>query len=165
MPLVALLDTNVWVSAFLKPTGPPGQVVASWRRRDFSTVTSLPQLAEIAEVLDRPRLTRRFKYPRRDAEAFVQLIAARATIVQISGNLQVCRDPDDNEILEAAIRGKSRYLVTRDDDLKRDLVLIEVARRTEFGSYLFGNSFATSRADRESKRPSNPKSKIQNGGH
>ena len=30
MPLAALLDTNVWVSAFLKPNGPPGQVVAAW---------------------------------------------------------------------------------------------------------------------------------------
>ena len=129
MPLVALLDTNVWISAFLKPTGPPGQVVASWRRGDFTAVTSLSQIAEIAEVLGRPRLTRRFKYPRRDAEAFVRLIAARADVVQISGDLQVCRDPDDNVILEAAIRGKSRYLVTRDDDLKRDLELIEVARR------------------------------------
>jgi len=129
VPLVALLDTNVWISAFLKPTGSPGQVVAGWRRGDFSTVTSLSQIAEIAEVLGRPRLTRRFKYPRVDAEAFVRLIAARANVVQISGDLQVCRDPDDNEILEAAIRGKSRYLVTRDDDLKRDLQLIEVARR------------------------------------
>lgn len=121
MPLVALLDTNVWISAFLKPTGPPGRVVASWQRGDFSSVTSLSQIAEITEVLGRSRLTRRFKYPRRDAEAFVRLIAARATIVQISGDLQVCRDPDDNEILEAAIRGTSRYLVTRDDDLKRTL--------------------------------------------
>ena len=129
MPLVALLDTNVWVSAFLKPTGPPGQVVASRRRGDFSTVTSLSQISEIAEVLRRPRLTRRFKYPRADAEAFARLIAARANVVQISGDLQICRDPDDNEILEAAIRGKSRYLVTRDDDLKRDLELIKVARR------------------------------------
>jgi len=51
VPLVALLDTNVWVSAFLKPTGPPGQIVAAWRREEFSVVTSLSQLGEIAEVL------------------------------------------------------------------------------------------------------------------
>ena len=57
------------------------------------------------------------------------MIAARATIVQISGELKICRDPDDDEILEAAIFGKSQYLVTRDDDLKRDLDLIKMARR------------------------------------
>ncbi len=129
MPLVALLDTNVWVSAFLKPTGPPGRVVARWRRGDFRAVTSLSQLDEIADVLSRPRLVRRFKYSSQDAATFIRLIATRAQLAKISGTLRVCRDPDDNAVLEAAIRGKSRYLVTRDDDLKRDLDLIEVARR------------------------------------
>ena len=129
MPLVALLDTNVWVSAFLKPTGPPGQVIAKWRRDDFSVVTSFSQLTEIAEVLSRPRLTLRFKYPPEEVETFLRLIAARANIVQISGDLKICRDPDDNEILEAAVLGQSQYLVTRDDDLKRDLDLIKALRR------------------------------------
>ena len=129
MPLVALLDTNVWVSAFLKPAGPPGQVITRWRRNDLIVVTSLSQLAEIAEVLSRPRLIRRFEYSAREIETFVRLIAGRANVVQTSGELKICRDPDDDEILEAAIRGKAPYLVTRDDDLKRDLDLIKVARR------------------------------------
>ena len=129
MPLVALLDSNVWVSAFLKPSGPPGQVVDAWRRDQFTVVTSLSQLAEIADVLVRPRLLRRYKYPRLDAEIYVRLIAARANVAQTSGTLKICRDPDDDAILEAAIHGKSQYLVTRDDDLKRDLDLIKMARR------------------------------------
>jgi putative PIN family toxin of toxin-antitoxin system len=126
--LVALLDSNVWISAFLKPTGPPGQVVAGWLRGEFDVITALPQLTEIAQVLGRPRLTRQFAYPRQEIERFIRLIAARANIVTISGDLRACRDPDDDEILEAAISGKARYLVTRDDDLKRDLNLIMVAR-------------------------------------
>ena len=129
MPLVVLLDSNIWVSAFLKPSGPPGKVVDAWRREAFTVVTSLSQLAEIADVLVRPRLLRRFKYPRLDAELFVRLIAARATVAQTSGELKICRDPDDDNILEAAIHGKAQYLVTRDDDLKRDLDLIKMARR------------------------------------
>jgi putative PIN family toxin of toxin-antitoxin system len=129
VPLVALLDTNVWVSAFLKPSGPPGQLVAAWSRNQFNAVTSSGQLTELAEVLMRPRLTRRFKYTHADAASFIGLIAARAMVVETEGALQVCRDPDDDEILEAAILGKSQYLVTRDDDLKRDLDLIKMARR------------------------------------
>ena len=128
MALVALLDSNVWISAFLKPTGPPGQVVAGWLRGEFDVITALPQLTEIAQVLGRPRLTRQFAYPRQEIERFIRLIAARANIVTISGDLRACRDPDDDEILEAAISGNARYLVTRDDDLKRDLNLIMVAR-------------------------------------
>jgi predicted nucleic acid-binding protein len=56
------------------------------------------------------------------------LIAARSTVVETSGVLNICRDPDDDEILEAAIHGKAQYLVTRDDDLKRDFDLIKMAR-------------------------------------
>ncbi len=97
MPLVALLDTNVCVSAFLKPTGPPGQVVGGWQQGDFGVITSPSQLTEIVEVLSRPRLIRRFMYRREEAETFVRLIAARANIVQISGELKIYRDPDDNE--------------------------------------------------------------------
>ncbi|HEY7221018.1 MAG TPA: putative toxin-antitoxin system toxin component, PIN family [Candidatus Binatia bacterium] len=129
MALVALLDTNVWVSAFLKPTGPPGEIVAAWAHDEFSVITSFSQLGEIVDVLMRPRLVRRFRYSNRDAESFVRLIGARATVVQVSGDLKICRDPDDDEILQAAIVGKSQYLVTRDDDLKRDLDLIKMARR------------------------------------
>ena len=129
MPLVALLDSNVWVSAFLKPSAPPGQVVDAWRRDQFIVVTSLSQLAEIADVLVRPRLLRRFKYPPLDAEIYVRLIAARANVAETFGTLKICRDPDDDAILEAAIHGKSQYMVTRDDDLKRDLDLIKMARR------------------------------------
>lgn len=80
-------------------------------------------------MLIRPRLTRRFKYTHLDAANFIRLIAARAAVVETVGALQICRDPDDDEILEAAIHGKAQYLVTRDDDLKRDLDLVKMARR------------------------------------
>ena len=63
-----------------------------------------------------------------DAAGFIRLIAARASVVETTGLLKICRDPDDDEILEAAIQGKAQYLVTRDDDLKRDLDLIKMAR-------------------------------------
>jgi putative PIN family toxin of toxin-antitoxin system len=89
----------------------------------------LSQLAEISEVLDRPRLRKRFKHSSGDIELFVQLIAARASVAETFGNMKICRDPDDDEILEAAMVGKAEYLVTRDDDLKRDLDLIKLARR------------------------------------
>ena len=60
---------------------------------------------------------------------FVRLLAMRATVVETSGVLNTCRDPDDDEILEAAINGRAQDLVTRDDDLKRDFDLIKMARR------------------------------------
>jgi len=60
---------------------------------------------------------------------FIRLIAARAMLVEVSGDLKACRDPDDDASLEAAIRGRATYLATRDDDLKGDLDLIKLARQ------------------------------------
>jgi predicted nucleic acid-binding protein len=32
----------------------------------------------------------------------------------------VCRDPDDNILLETALRGRAKYVVSRDEDITRD---------------------------------------------
>jgi predicted nucleic acid-binding protein len=38
----------------------------------------------------------------------------------LSGNVSVCRDKDDNFVIETAIKGQAQYIVTRDDDIKFD---------------------------------------------
>jgi len=52
--------------------------------------------------------------------AYCELIAVRTVLVPVTGMLTVCRDPDDDRILEAALAGNVQYLVTRDDDIKHD---------------------------------------------
>lgn len=47
-------------------------------------------------------------------------MAQRADHVSVSGEISVCRDKDDNLIIETAIKGEAAYLVTRDDDVKTD---------------------------------------------
>jgi len=44
------------------------------------------------------------------------------------GDLHLCRDPDDDAVLETAILGHAQYLVTRDDDIKGDNALISIMR-------------------------------------
>ena len=106
-----------------------GQIGKLLRTYDYEALLGCDRPSELAQVLNRPRLLRRFKYSQWDAARFVRLIAARATLVETFGELKACRDPDDDEILEAAINGKATHLVTRDDDLKRDLDLVKMARR------------------------------------
>ena len=84
----------------------------------------LPVLEEISEVLRRPRIKEKYKVREEDLARYLQLIAAGAAIVTVRGKMRLCRDPDDDILLEIAITGGARYLVTRDDDLKRDLDLV-----------------------------------------
>ena len=125
MPAVVLLDTNVWVSAFLNPSGPPARVWHAWYAGRYEVVTSLPLLEELSDVLTRPRLTRKYPIVADDVTEFLQLLVERSTVVIPTGSIRECRDPDDDVLLETAILGKAQYVVTRDDDLKHDLDLIE----------------------------------------
>jgi len=52
----AVIDTNILVSALLRPAGPPGQVMAAALAGRLIPVVSDAVLAEYASVLARPRL-------------------------------------------------------------------------------------------------------------
>ncbi len=125
MPVVAVVDTSALVSAFLNPVGFPARILAAAKRERFAMVTSAPILEELREVLSRPRLMRVRNTTPADADTFVQSIANVANQVPISGTLQLCRDPDDDVVLETAIVGGATYIVSRDEDITRDLELQE----------------------------------------
>lgn len=38
-------------------------------------------------------------------------------LVEVVDQIQVCRDPEDDKILELAVSGKTDYILTGDDDL------------------------------------------------
>lgn len=117
---VALFDSNVWISAFLNPFGTPAQLKDAWLAGRVDVVTSVPLLAEVTDVLRRPRIKRKYRIPEDDSVAFCELLAIRTTLVPLAGSLTICRDPDDDSVLETALTGNAAYLVTRDDDIKHD---------------------------------------------
>ncbi len=120
MPPIALLDTNIWVSAFINPHGYPAKLIRAWIHGRFQVVVSIPLLDEIADVLSRPRIRNKYGLNANEIAEFLQLLVAQAIKVTPTGQLQVCRDPDDDLILETAVLGQARFVVSRDDDMKRD---------------------------------------------
>lgn len=98
----------------------PARLVEHWINGHLTVVISLPLLEELADVLNRPRLKRKYKIQDQDIAELVRLLAARTILVPVKGRVAICRDPDDNVVLETAIQGAVEYLVTRDDDMKHD---------------------------------------------
>lgn len=121
-----VIDTNVWVSAFLNPNGHPAQVVQLLLSGRLESVVSAMLLQEVRAVLLRPRLRKRHQRSEADVDTFVNNIRALSTNVEITDALRLCRDERDNFLLETALRGGASYIVTRDDDLKRDPELMEL---------------------------------------
>lgn len=112
-----VLDTNTLVSGLGWPDSPPGKI---WKLVDeqlISLVTSPLLLDELERVLSYEKL--RAVFGDEDQRArLVQLVRAIAIIVQPEVTFDVVeRDPDDNRVLEAAVAGDARYVVTGDEDL------------------------------------------------
>ncbi|MFZ2358381.1 MAG: putative toxin-antitoxin system toxin component, PIN family [Anaerolineae bacterium] len=125
---VVVIDTSVWVSAFLNPDGFPARLIQAGKTGRFSIVSSLPLLDELQEVLLRPRIMKIRRSTEIDVHSFMAGVAAVVQLVPVSGELSLCRDPDDDVILETAIQGNAAYVISRDEDLTRDLDLIDHLR-------------------------------------
>ena len=120
MAIRAVINTNIWVSALLNPFGFPARLLKSFEEGAFHTVISEPIIEELADVLNRPRIRERYGITEGDIHELLILIEERSEHVLLSGDVKICRDKDDDLIIETAIKGKAEYLVTRDDDIKFD---------------------------------------------
>lgn len=120
MTIKAVIDTNIWVSALLNPFGYPARIRKFFEKGVFQVVVSEPLLEELADVLNRPRIREKYDVTPEDIEEILTLIEERSEYVLLSGDIEICRDKDDNLIIETAVKGKAGYLVTRDDDVKFD---------------------------------------------
>jgi putative PIN family toxin of toxin-antitoxin system len=103
-----VIDTNILVSAALKPEGLQRTVLVLAMTRPARLYISQAILAEYGEVLAR----REFKIRRGLRQQFLQLIKNRAQLVDPVRALQVTKDPDDNRFLECADAARADYLIT-----------------------------------------------------
>jgi putative PIN family toxin of toxin-antitoxin system len=120
MNIRAVIDTNIWISAILNPFGYPAKLRTSFANGLFQAVISEPMLFELAAVLSRPRISDKYSISTDDIKKLLELVDERSEHVFLEGDVAVCRDADDNMVIETAIKGQVAYLVTRDDDIKYD---------------------------------------------
>ncbi len=108
IPLRLVIDTNILISAALKPGGLQRTVLLLAITRPARLYVTEAILAEYREVLARPE----FKIRRGLRQQLLQLIRNRAQLVTPARALQVAKDPDDNKFLECADTARADYLVT-----------------------------------------------------
>ncbi|MDH3604148.1 MAG: putative toxin-antitoxin system toxin component, PIN family [Candidatus Tectomicrobia bacterium] len=118
MPLNAVLDSVVLISAFLTPGGVADAVLQGAIENRFTCFLSEDIIAETTRRLLSPRLQQRYGYETADVEAFGSGLRASFDLVTdmpvLSG---VVRDPNDDMIVACAVAASADYLVSRDDDL------------------------------------------------
>ena len=108
IPLRLVIDTNIVVSAALKPDGLQRTALVLALTKPARLYVSNAILAEYREVLAR----REFKIRRGLRQQLLQLIKNHAQLVNPVRTLQVAKDPDDNQFLECADAARADYLIT-----------------------------------------------------
>ena len=123
-PPSAVIDTNIWISAFINRRGASYRLLQALFAGQFIAVISRFLLDELMAVSARPNIRRRTGLTDEERDSFVDLLGRQGRWVNTVGELKLCRDSKDNLVLETAILGQAQYLVSRDDDIKRDQALI-----------------------------------------
>jgi uncharacterized protein len=108
IPLRLVLDTNIIVSAVLKPAGLERTVLVVAITKPAHLYVSQAIVAEYGQVLDRPELQIR----RGLRNQLMEVIRNRARLISPAKRFQITSDPNDNIFLECADAARADYLVT-----------------------------------------------------
>jgi putative PIN family toxin of toxin-antitoxin system len=108
IPLRLVLDTNILVSAALKPDGLQRTVLILAMTKPARLYVSNAILAEYGEVLARAE----FKVRKGLQQQLLQFIRNHAQLIKPARALEVSMDPDDNKFLECADAARADYLIT-----------------------------------------------------
>jgi putative PIN family toxin of toxin-antitoxin system len=113
------VDTNLTVSAMINPAGFPARVMAAFAAGRFTLETSEPLLEELGVKLCLPRIRRRTGLTPGQVADLTDAMRELAEVVAVTGEVKLCRDPNDDRVIETALKGRADVLVSRDEDLTR----------------------------------------------
>jgi len=109
--LTVVLDSSVWISA-LQFDGIPSRVLLR-----AATVDTILFCAQIEEEVLRTMLAK-FNRPPSQIKPRLTAFLETAEWITVTGTVTgVCRDPNDDFLLECAIKGHAGFIVTGDKDL------------------------------------------------
>ena len=110
-----VIDTSILISAALFGSGKPAAAV-DYAVTHCTIIFSRPTFDELATRIMRQKFDRYVSTTER--QVYLDKMYATATWVEIPETLAVCRDPDDNKVLETAVSGRAECILTGDHDLR-----------------------------------------------
>jgi uncharacterized protein len=107
-------DVNVIISAVLIPGSKPDQALK--KAQDLGELLLSEAIwMELEQVLARPKFNRYITLEERNI--FLVDLSKTIQFIDVTEQINECRDPKDNKYLELAISGQAECIVTGDDDL------------------------------------------------
>ena len=107
--LKVCIDTNIWISGIVF-SGNPAEIVTSAFNRRFEVILS----RIILEELER-NLLNKFRFGVKNTRKFIRRILQISDLYEPTGSINIIPDKHtDNLVLETAVLGRAKYLVTGD---------------------------------------------------
>jgi putative PIN family toxin of toxin-antitoxin system len=118
--LRVVLDTNQIVAALVRPPE-LATLLMAWESARFLVVASPSLIDEYLRVLAYPEIAALI-YPEL-LRTFYSHLLHDIELVEPLETPRICRDPDDDKVIAAAIYGLADYIVTMDQDLRTDTIV------------------------------------------
>jgi uncharacterized protein len=113
----AVIDTNVLLSGLLWP-GKPHRLIEQVRAGALTFVSSPALLAELAEVVARPKFKSALARSSTDPQLMLAQVRSLAEVIDPPALPEsVSRDPDDDVVLALAVAARADLIITGDQDL------------------------------------------------
>ncbi|MEQ1921261.1 MAG: putative toxin-antitoxin system toxin component, PIN family [Pyrinomonadaceae bacterium] len=108
-----ILDTNLWISYLISKR--LGKIDELFERDDLVLLFSEELLEEFIEVAGRKKF--RSYFPNEDIDELLSLFDEFGEVVEVTSEIDICRDPKDNFLLALAKDGHADFLISGDTDL------------------------------------------------
>src|SRR3989344_3403051 len=95
----AVLDTNIFVSAFIVKNGKPAQIIRSIDKIEL--ITSLEILKETKEVLHRKHIKRIYRLTDKQIKTYVTVLLQTCVLIKPTNIDRVIKDDPDDDIILA----------------------------------------------------------------
>ena len=116
--MIAVLDTNVLISATIQAQGLPAQIHRLWEAQFIQIAVSEVILQEYRRVLSYSRVAKRHRQDEAALDGLVKRLREKAVVVSGTVNIgRVSRDPDDDKFLAVALEAGADMIVSGDPDL------------------------------------------------
>ena len=108
-----IIDTNLWISFLLtRDFSKFDSIIAD---SEIELLFSEELINEIVEVTQRVKFRKYFNLD--DVKSLLLKIKSRAVFIDVTSNVNKCRDPKDNFLLSLSLDGYATHLLTGDKDL------------------------------------------------
>ena len=117
------IDTNVFLRSLIRRKNDANYLLSLWRDLRFVLVLSQAILDEAQEVLSRPYLIQKYSYTLHSVSHLINLLKQRSVIVEVPFSYKLCRDVEDDPVVDCAVWGRVQFLVSYDNDFLDDSTL------------------------------------------